>query len=107
MNYDYYKLNKPRKYQMFEILSMLVTVVNDVKDEILNRDSRKYSFVTSDSELKSMLKKFDVKLSDVKDVKTGKPIKNWNKISGVFNDGETVYAYSEDIKSELISGMKT
>jgi hypothetical protein len=89
---------------MISILSCILAVLKDVKEEI-KADGLKYIFVSSDKALFDTLHKLRVNPSDVVFFDTKMSITDWSQVGGVFKCNGNVYAYSRDLNSELSANL--
>lgn len=85
------------------MINFLLTI-SDVSQEVVQKT--KDFFVSSEFELKNELTKRGVDIKKVIDIKTNNPVENWNNILGVFKKGENIYAYTNNLESEINASLK-
>ena len=57
--------------------------------------------------LLSQLKKLNVDPKKVKCIDNNLPVKDWKKVAGVIKSHGQVFAYSDEIQSELAANLKS
>ena len=89
---------------MISFLLSVMVVTKDAISEVIENKVR-YIFVSSEKEMTNNLSKLKVDASKVRFIDTNLPVDDWEKVAGVFKTRNEIYAYSEEIQSELTANL--